>query len=107
MSRQQELEEAVRPADTAPASGPGPAPGVRDEVKGLLASRLCVSAAALDERATLESLGLDSLLLTETVVALQDRYDVHPGLALLADRLAPTLPLSALVDELTRSVRTP
>ncbi|WP_424887233.1 acyl carrier protein [Streptomyces sp. XH2] len=99
----------MRPVRTAAAPGIEAAQGegVRGEVKRLLAARLCVSAAALDEQATLESLGLDSLLLTETVVALQDRYDVHPDLALLGDRLTPTLPLAVLVDELTRSVRTP
>lgn len=89
------------------ARRPGGHARVRDEIKRLLASRLRLSAGALDEQATLESLGLDSLPLAETMVALQDQYDVHPDLVLLGDRLTPTRPLAALVDELTRSVRTP
>lgn len=102
MDAVQQTEQRVEQADR-----PGTEPAVlRSEIKELLAGRLLISASALDERATLEALGLDSLLLTETVAALENRYAVHLDVVTLAEQLAPVLPLSHLVDELARNVRT-
>jgi len=76
---------------------------VRATVKQLLATRLYVGVEALDETATLEELGLDSLLLTEVVAALESRCNARIDVVALAEQLAPTLPLSALLDELAAS----
>ncbi|MET9550055.1 acyl carrier protein [Streptomyces sp. NPDC006627] len=77
---------------------------VRAQVKALLAERLKTSSEALTETSTLEHLGLDSLLLTETVTAVEDHYDLALDVIPLAEVLSPTLPLSVLLEELTKMV---
>ncbi|RLU80139.1 hypothetical protein CTZ27_35410 [Streptomyces griseocarneus] len=74
-----------------------PAPD-RDGVKKLLAERLRVDAAALTEESTLDELGLDSLLLAETMAAAEDTYDVVYDMEVIANEMVPSLPLGAFLD---------
>ncbi|GGQ08122.1 acyl carrier protein [Streptomyces roseolilacinus] len=75
----------------------------RDDVREIVATRLGISAQDLDEDTTLERLGLDSLLLAETVTAVEDRYRAPVDVLALTDHLSPMTPLSAVLDELARA----
>jgi acyl carrier protein len=70
----------------------------REDLKQRLAARLRIDAAALSEKATLDQLGLDSLLLAETVADVETRYHVEFDMAVFAENLVPTLPLGAFLD---------
>ncbi|MGW2189692.1 acyl carrier protein [Streptomyces sp. NPDC001719] len=70
----------------------------RDGVKKLLAERLRVDVAALTEETTLDELGLDSLLLAETMAAAEDTYDVVYDMEVIANEMVPSLPLGAFLD---------
>ncbi|GAA3257880.1 acyl carrier protein [Streptomyces lavendulae] len=70
----------------------------RDDIRGRLADRLRLDATALTEEVTLEQLGLDSLLLTETLADVEEQYDVVLHTPVIAMNLVPGLPLGALLD---------
>lgn len=75
----------------------------RDDIKEIVAARLRITVQDMDENTTLERLGLDSLLLAETVTAVEDRYRAPVDVLALTDHLSPTTPLSAVLDELARA----
>ncbi|MFF8674509.1 acyl carrier protein [Streptomyces sp. NPDC015242] len=77
---------------------------VRETVKALLAARLRLTPQSLDEAATLERVGLDSLLLSETLAAVEEEFDVALDIVSLAGHLYPTLPVGPLLDALAESV---
>jgi acyl carrier protein len=77
---------------------------VRETVKALLAARLRLTPQSLDEEATLERVGLDSLLLSETLAAVEEEFDVALDIVSLAEHLYPTLPVGPLLDALAESV---
>jgi acyl carrier protein len=77
---------------------------VRETVKALLAARLRLTPQSLDEEATLERVGLDSLLLSETLAAVEEEFDVALDIMSLAEHLYPTLPVGPLLDALAESV---
>ncbi|MFF1443443.1 acyl carrier protein [Streptomyces sp. NPDC058295] len=70
----------------------------REDLKQRLAARLRIDVAVLSEKATLDQLGLDSLLLAETVADVETRYHVEFDMAVFAESLVPTLPLGAFLD---------
>ncbi|MFJ1811111.1 acyl carrier protein [Streptomyces sp. NPDC088157] len=70
----------------------------REDLKQRLAARLRLDTASLCETTTLEQLGLDSLLLAETVADVEIRCQVEFDMTVLAGSLVPTLPLSAFLD---------
>ncbi|MFV2120078.1 acyl carrier protein [Streptomyces sp. Act-28] len=75
----------------------------RDDIKEIVAARLRIAVQDMDENTTLERLGLDSLLLAETVTAVEDRYRAPVDVLALTDRLTPTTPLSVVLDQLARA----
>ncbi|CAL9325772.1 acyl carrier protein [Streptomyces sp. SudanB182_2057] len=77
---------------------------VRETVKALLAARLLLTPQSLDEEATLERVGLDSLLLSETLAAVEEEFDVALDIVPLAEHLYPTLPVGPLLDAFAESV---
>ncbi|MGK5630465.1 acyl carrier protein [Streptomyces sp. URMC 123] len=102
-------QDAVPGAGAGAGAEPGGGGAVRPEdvrrhVKALLAERLRVPPRALDEEVSLEHLGLDSLLLAEAVAALEGRFGIGLDMELLAEHMAPALPLRALLDELSGMV---
>ncbi|MFD9337405.1 acyl carrier protein [Streptomyces sp. NPDC060028] len=97
----------VQHLSTAPS--PLPATDLQPEtlgptVKEILAVRLRVAPDHLSDALTLEDLGMDSLLLAESLTALESRFDVVIDPLRFAERLTPGLPLGDLVRELTAQI---
>ncbi|MEV6020311.1 MULTISPECIES: acyl carrier protein [unclassified Streptomyces] len=73
-------------------------------VKDVLAAKIRVSPDRLPDSLTLEDLGLDSLLLAESLVALESRFGVVIDPLRFAERMTPGLPLGDLVSELAAQI---
>ncbi|MEV6683062.1 acyl carrier protein [Streptomyces erythrochromogenes] len=73
-------------------------------VKEILALRLRVAPEQLSDAFTLEDLGMDSLLLAESLTALETRFGVVIDPVLFAERLTPSLSLGAMVSELAAQI---
>ncbi|WP_229686270.1 acyl carrier protein [Longimycelium tulufanense] len=72
--------------------------------KQILAHRLNIDARHLDDEMTIEELGLDSMVLTEFVVALENVIGAQLDTQLLAERVTPSMPLQALLAVITDAV---
>ncbi|MEU9305513.1 acyl carrier protein [Streptomyces sp. NPDC048269] len=90
------LETAASQACVTPDSG------TRSRVKEIVASRLGQSPEDLDENATLETAMFDSLLMVETVTAVEREFGSSIDLASLADAVTPLTTLAQLMDDVTR-----
>ncbi|MET9902952.1 acyl carrier protein [Streptomyces sp. NPDC006446] len=93
------------------SSAPPPSPVARvdpedlgEAIRSVLAARIRVAPDRLPDSLTLEDLGLDSLLLAESLVALESRFDVVIDPLRFAERLTPGLPLGDLIAELAAQI---
>ncbi|WP_176709937.1 acyl carrier protein [Streptomyces sp. Wb2n-11] len=96
MTDVQPLSSALQPSPAARLSPED----LGEAIKNVLATRIRVAPDRLPDSLTLEDLGLDSLLLAESLVALETRFGVVIDPLRFAERLTPGLPLGELVAEL-------
>ncbi len=96
MTDVQPLSSALQPSPAAHLSPED----LGEAIKNVLATRIRVAPDRLPDSLTLEDLGLDSLLLAESLVALETRFGVVIDPLRFAERLTPGLPLGELVAEL-------
>ncbi|MET9890221.1 acyl carrier protein [Streptomyces sp. NPDC006465] len=71
-----------------------------EAIRSVLAAKIRVAPGSLPDSLTLEDLGLDSLLLAESLVALESRFGVVIDPLRFAERMTPGLRLGDLIAEL-------
>jgi acyl carrier protein len=75
-----------------------------DRIKAIVASRLGVSPAHLDDDSRIEQLGLDSVALAEALVAVAESYAVEIAADTVAASFTPVMTLRDLIDAFCTSV---
>ena len=73
-------------------------------IKQIMARRLGVNPGSLSDDMTLEALGLDSLALAESIVAVEEHYGVQLDVGLLAEQVSPLMALRDLLEAVSLTV---
>jgi acyl carrier protein len=76
-----------------------------DRVKAIVANRLRLHPAHLNDDISLERLGLDSVALAEILVTVAESYTVEIAAETVAARVTPVMTLRDLIDTFCTSVQ--
>ena len=76
----------------------------RDRIRFAIAAELRLPAHALTDDATVGSVGLDSLGLAQSVVAVEEALEGEVDTARLSELLAPDMTLGQLLDAIEQSL---